>query len=253
MWFHLELKGQGYNAARAGVAISDNVTGPYEFINSFRPNAGHWPINLDDKYKVPLSKEELKNINFTGGPNEAAKECKVLRRDFKGGQMSRDMNLFVDDDQKAYHIFASEENGTLHISQLTDDYIFYAGKYVRAFENRWMEAPAICKRNGKYYLVMSGCTGWAPNAARSAVAESMFGPWKELGNPCIGKNADTTFGGQSTCIVKVLGKEDAYVAFFDIWRPENAIDGRYMPLPINFTDDDFKIEYFDKWDLSYFD
>src|SRR5690606_22853195 len=38
MWFHLELKGQGYNAARAGVAISDNVTGPYRFISSFRPN-----------------------------------------------------------------------------------------------------------------------------------------------------------------------------------------------------------------------
>lgn len=38
MWFHLELKGKGYNAARAAVAVSDNVTGPYAFVNSFRPN-----------------------------------------------------------------------------------------------------------------------------------------------------------------------------------------------------------------------
>jgi beta-galactosidase len=38
MWFHLELKGQGYKAARAGVAISDKVTGPFRFVNSFRPN-----------------------------------------------------------------------------------------------------------------------------------------------------------------------------------------------------------------------
>lgn len=38
MWFHLELKGQGYSAARAGVAISDKVTGPFRFVNSFRPN-----------------------------------------------------------------------------------------------------------------------------------------------------------------------------------------------------------------------
>ncbi len=38
MWFHLELKGQGYKAARAAVAMSDNITGPYKFVNSFRPN-----------------------------------------------------------------------------------------------------------------------------------------------------------------------------------------------------------------------
>ena len=31
MWFHLELKGQGYDAARSGVAVSDKVTGPYTF------------------------------------------------------------------------------------------------------------------------------------------------------------------------------------------------------------------------------
>jgi beta-galactosidase len=38
MWFHLELKGQGYSAARAAVGVSDTVTGPYTFLKSFRPN-----------------------------------------------------------------------------------------------------------------------------------------------------------------------------------------------------------------------
>lgn len=38
LWFHLELKGKGYSAARAGVAVSDKITGPYTFIHSFRPN-----------------------------------------------------------------------------------------------------------------------------------------------------------------------------------------------------------------------
>lgn len=38
MWFHLELRGQGYRAARAAVAVSDTVTGPYRFLRSFRPN-----------------------------------------------------------------------------------------------------------------------------------------------------------------------------------------------------------------------
>lgn len=38
MWFHLELKGKGYGAARAAVCVSKNVTGPYTYINNFRPN-----------------------------------------------------------------------------------------------------------------------------------------------------------------------------------------------------------------------
>ena len=33
MWFHLELKGKGYEAARAGVAVSDSPTGPYRFVS----------------------------------------------------------------------------------------------------------------------------------------------------------------------------------------------------------------------------
>src|ERR1017187_6557227 len=38
MWFHLELKGKGYNAARAGVATSKSPTGPFTFLRDFRPD-----------------------------------------------------------------------------------------------------------------------------------------------------------------------------------------------------------------------
>lgn len=103
--------------------------------------------------------------------------------------MARDMTLFVDDDGRAYHVYSSEENSTLHISELTDDYLAHSGRYARFFVGRFMEAPALFKRGGRYYLMMSGCTGWAPNAARSAVAESVWGPWRELGNPCEGPGA----------------------------------------------------------------
>ena len=34
MFFHLELKGRGYNAARTGIAVADKVTGPYAFQRS---------------------------------------------------------------------------------------------------------------------------------------------------------------------------------------------------------------------------
>ena len=194
MWFHLELKSMGYDAARSGIAVSDNVTGPFEFVKSFRPNAGFWPQNVREIHKKPVG-EDVKE-HYCGGKGclpSHPDTVNILGRDFAGGQMARDQNLFVDDDGKAYHIYSSEENSTLHISQLTDDYLSDAGKYVRVFSDRYMEAPAMFKHEGKYYLIASDCTGWEPNAARMAWAPAIFGPWEELGNPCVGNEADLTF------------------------------------------------------------
>jgi hypothetical protein len=195
MWFHLELKDQGYSAARAGVAVSANPTGPYTYLGSRRPD----------------------------------------------NAMSRDMTLFVDDvdpwpdgTPKAYLFCASEENATMHISLLTADYLAPSGRFERIFIDRYMEAPAVFKHEGSYYFVGSGCTGWAPNAARSAVAPSVWGPWTELGNPCVGPDADLTFQAQSTYVLPVPGKPGAFIFMADRWRPENAIDGRYVWLPIRF-------------------
>ena len=113
-----------------------------------------------------------------------------------------------------------------------------------------MEAPAMFKKDGKYYLIMSGCTGWAPNAARSAVADSIWGPWKELGNPCRGKDAEKTFYSQSTYVLQV-GK-DRFIYMGDRWTPENAIDGRYIWLPLEFEDGKPVLKWVDEWDLSWF-
>jgi len=110
-WFHLELKGQGYSAARSGVAAADRVTGPYRFLGRFRPNAGVWPANVSDNMKRPLAPEELDKLAKTGMPGDLVPEFAgdwVFRRDFAGGQMARDMTLFVDGDGKAYHLYASE-------------------------------------------------------------------------------------------------------------------------------------------------
>ncbi len=252
MWFHLELKGQGYRAARSGVAVSDHVTGPYRFLGSFRPNVGVWPRNVTPEQRVAGDGVTAEQ-EFNGRYDEAIDQVNILGRDFEGGQMARDMTLFVDDDDQAYHLYASEENSTLHISRLTDEYTAPAGDFIRVFPKRYMEAPAICKRQGTYYFIGSDCTGWAPNAARSAVAPSIWGSWTELGNPCVGPGRETTFGGQSTFILPVAGRDDAYIAMFDLWRPENAIDGRYMWLPMMFRDGRFELQFLPAWDLSIFD
>ena len=40
MWFHLELKNNGYKSARSGVAVADQATGPYRFLLSMRTQCG---------------------------------------------------------------------------------------------------------------------------------------------------------------------------------------------------------------------
>lgn len=257
MWFHLEPKGAGYSGARSGVAVSDKITGPYQFLNSFRPNAGAWPENAPDGMKRPLSRSELewvKGLELGGAPRPYYPKDLLFRRDFAEGQMARDMTLFVDDNGLAYHIYASEDNGTLHISLLSEDFLSAAGKYVRIFPGRFHEAPAIFKASGKYFLITSDCTGWAPNPARLSMAENILGPWEELGNPIRGSDVETadTFGAQSTFVAPVNGSADDFIFMADRWNPRNAIDGRYVWLPIEFHHNVPMIRWHDRWDLGFF-
>jgi hypothetical protein len=258
MWFHHEYKDKGYATARSGIAVADTPAGPYRYIHSIRSNPGVWPMNVQDCHKQPVRPEVQKTYYPGGSLSEHPDSLNILGKHFAEGQMERDMTLFVDDDGKAYHIYASEYNSTLQIAELTDDYLGHSGKYVRAFIARWMEAPAVFKRDGKYYFIGSGCTGWKPNAARSAVANSIWGPWMELDNPCEGPNSELTFLSQSTWILPVQGKKDAFIFMADRWNPKNAIDGRYIWLPIDFTKNNdgnvrLNIKWRDKWDLSCFD
>lgn len=250
MWFHLELKGKGYAAAKTAVAVSPSITGPYTYVKSYRVNPGIWPMEFDDDMKKTSYNPDLKW--WTDEWRKQVDKGMLVKRDMEEGQMSRDMTLFVDDDGTAYHIHAGEENLTLHIAELTADYTDFTGKWTRVFPLGHNEAPAIVKRNGKYIMITSGCTGWDPNAARSAISESIWGPWKALGNPCMGEGANLTFYSQSTFILPVAGKEDAYIFMADRWKPGNAIDGRYIWLPMDFDGDKPVIKWHDEWDLTYF-
>ena len=254
MWFHLELKGKGYSAARSGVAVSDNPTGPYTYIRSGRVNPGILPCDMTDADKAVMDTLNPQYYEkwWTDSWIDAVKKGLILKRDLEGGQMARDMQLFVDDDGKAYHIYASEENLTLNIAELSDDYQSHSGKYVRVAPVGHNEAPAIFKRNGKYWMITSGCTGWDPNEARMFSADNIFGPWTQHPNPCVGPNKDLTFGGQSTYILKVQGLDDAYIFMADIWRPKHPIDARYIWLPIQFKEDGTPVvEWMDSWTLDY--
>jgi hypothetical protein len=162
------------------------------------------------------------------------------------------MTIYVDDNGKAYHIFASEDNQTIQIAELADDYMSHTGRYVRVLEGKHNEAPTVLKKDGKYYLITSDCTGWAPNAARMAVADSLFGKWTELGNPCVGTDANLTFNSQGTYILKIEGKKDAFIFMADRWKPNIQIDARYIWLPVLFENEKPVLKWFDNWSLNDF-
>ncbi len=229
MWMHLEQ--QGYHFAQAGIAIADQPAGPFTFVQHMRP------VQFDFGYPE----------------NDADRQ-----KEFGGTY--RDMNLFVDDDGKAYALYASEGNWTLYIVRLNEEYtgpempMVQDKTWARVLVRKMREAPAPFKHGGRYYMVTSGCTGWNPNAADYAVADHLLGPWESKGNPCTGPESELTFRSQSTCVLPVAGKPGCFVFMADRWNPRRLPDSRYLWLPLKIgADGAFTIPWLNEWDLSCFD
>ena len=251
MWFHLELKGKGYAAARYGVATADNPEGPFTYLRSGRVLPGIYPENMSlAERREAAALPRLASDPWAEAWSEPWRSDVRLgmfnARDIVSGQMARDMTVFVDDDGKAYHIFSSEENLTLVIAELSADYTSHTGRYIRVAPGDQNEAPAIFKKDGTYWMITSGCTGWDPNAARMYSATCIWGPWTRHKNPCRGPKAELTFGGQSTYILNVPGT-DNFIFMADIWRPKHPSDARYVWLPISWADGKPTVEWQQEW------
>ncbi len=174
---------------------------------------------------------------------------KFLRAFRPNGQMSRDMTLFVDEAGQAWQVRSSEGNATMHFAKLTADYLDCQPDFIRALDHTYAEAPALIFHDGWYHLIASHCTGWAPNAARHAVARSVAGPWKELKNPAVGPDNGITFNSQSTYLLKPAGS-NVVIYLGDRWEPKNPIDGTYIWLPLEIKDTDAVLRWRDSWRLS---
>lgn len=229
MWMHLEQS--GYNYAHAGIAVADKPAGPFSFLKAIRPVTNDFGFAEND----PNKQKQL-------------------------GGTFRDMNLFVDTDKRAYVFYASEDNRTMYVVRLNDEFTgpelpMAEGKtWARILIGQMREAPAPFKHNNRYYLITSGCTGWRPNEADCALAENILGPWVSKGSPCIGPGAQTTFDAQSTFVLPVPGKPGCFIFMADRWNPRQLADSRYVWLPLIIQPDgSFYLEWHDKWDMSVFD
>ncbi|MEI9806866.1 MAG: glycoside hydrolase family 43 protein [Bacteroidota bacterium] len=174
-----------------------------------------------------------------------------LHSERPNGNMARDMTIFQDDDGKAYHFYSSEHNATMHICLLADDYLSHTTKDTRILVDQSREAPAVFKYNKKYYLVSSGCTGWAPNPASYATADSIMGVWTQFSNPCTGDQSEKTFLSQSTYVLPVNGKKGQFIFMADKWNKKNLEDSRYVWLPLTMNASGIpEIKWQDSWSLE---
>ena len=170
---------------------------------------------------------------------------KLIRAKVPNKQDSRDMTVYKDKDGTAYLFHSKDRNKTMNIARLNEDYTDVDGFYVSVLTDQEREAPAVFLKNGLYYMISSGCTGWSPNAALYATCPDLLGKWKLIDNPCIGKNSRKTFFGQSSYVFSANGE---YYLMLDHWCPEDLKRSGYSILRIEFDEDgEITVPWADKW------
>lgn len=151
------------------------------------------------------------------------------------GHMSRDCTLFKDGDT-VYFISTARDNADLHIYRLADDYMNVDKHVNTLFQGEYREAPAFFKKDGKYFVITSWCTGWAPNQSTFAVGDSMNGHFSVNRNFGDG----TTYRSQSAFVLPVeKNGVTEYIYFGDRWggRAEKYFESSYIVLKIKFDAD----------------
>ena len=160
-------------------------------------------------------------------------------------QDSRDMTIFKDVDGTAYLVHSKDWNMTMNISRLNEDYTDTDGFYASVLIDQEREAPALFFKDGTYYMISSGCTGWNPNQALFARCPHIIGKWKLIDNPCRGEKMDTTFDGQSTYIFEVGGE---FYLMLDHWKPYDLKTSGYSILKIDVLDgNNLRVNWQEEW------
>lgn len=149
-----------------------------------------------------------------------------------GGDDSRDMTFFADDDGTAYIVCAINTNTNLGLYALTDDWTNVTSKAATLQPEEHREAPALIKKDGWYYLFTSTAAGWYASQGKYIAAQNLSGPWSASRN--IGNL--NTFGAQSGQVTKI---SDNYIEAANRWAANWAhkeASNRQILLPIATSD-----------------
>ncbi|UWZ86403.1 family 43 glycosylhydrolase [Occallatibacter riparius] len=161
------------------------------------------------------------------------------------GFQSRDIGVFQDSDGSAYLLTEDRVNG-LRIDALSSDYLSVT-KAVAVLPD--MEAPAMIKVQGKYFLFSSHLTGWNTNDNQYATAPSPAGPWSALSN--FAPAGSHTFNSQTTFVLPVQGKGGiTYIYMGDRWMPKDLASSTYIWLPLTISGTSVSMTWRDRWSLN---
>jgi hypothetical protein len=161
------------------------------------------------------------------------------------GFQSRDLGLFKDDDGSAYLLTEDRASG-LRIDRLSADYTAVQSA-VRVFSS--LEAPAMAKVGGRYFLLASHLTGWSTNDNVYATATSIGGTWSGFTN--VAPAGSHTYDSQTSFLLPVTGGSGtSYVYIGDRWNSANLNASLPVWLPITLTGSTAALSWYPSWTVD---
>lgn len=157
------------------------------------------------------------------------------------GNMSRDCTVFIDDDGTAYFVSAARDNADLILYRLSEDYLAIDEQIKILWPGQYREAPALFKRNNRYYMLTSGCSSWDPNQGKYAVADSLTGRWSML--KLMGD--ETTYRSQPAFVLPLQKDgETKWIYVGDRWNGQKYDESTYIFYPLEFdVDGNLELKY----------
>ncbi|TFY63401.1 hypothetical protein EVJ58_g3275 [Rhodofomes roseus] len=160
------------------------------------------------------------------------------------GAQSRDESVFLDDDQTAYLLYASDNNQNFKIAQMDSNY-YNVTEVVAELEGATLEAPGMIKRDGVYWLIASHTSGWAPNPNKYFYADSISGTWSSQAD--IAPEDTKTYNSQNAYDLP-LGTNAIYMG--DRWESSLLGNSRYVWYPLSWSSGDPQIVFADLWTVD---
>lgn len=163
------------------------------------------------------------------------------------GIKSRDCNIFVNDDGKAYFVSTTSENQDVGLFRLSEDYLSVE-EHTCLLPGQRREAPVIVHVNDRYFMLSSACTGWAPNQCKLSSSTSLQEGWSTLKN--IGD--DKCFRTQAAAVIEVKGSKTTTLLYVgDRWKDPTLSQSKTIIFPIAFKDSTCIFEYRDSFDINF--
>ncbi|MFF0079198.1 RICIN domain-containing protein [Streptomyces canus] len=166
------------------------------------------------------------------------------------GNLSRDLGLFQDTDGTAY-LLSEDRNNGLRIDRLSADYLSVdsAVAVLGSSGSGSVEAPAMVKINGLYYVFGSHLTGWSLNDNIYATATSLSGPWSAFRN--FAAPGTHTYGSQTANVITVQGTSGTtYIYAGDRWNTSDLGSSQLIWLPLTIRGTTVNLGQYPTWSLD---